>query len=96
MCAFVRVWVCVCVWSLCVQMHDWFDYNGHVCISFDMLGISVFDFLVSKLDQQLSLSSSASDQEGLHFYVGSNFQRPTSETLFHTEFEGVKILFWQL
>jgi len=28
-------------------MHDWFDYNGHVCITFDMLGISVFDFLVS-------------------------------------------------
>jgi len=28
-------------------MHDWFDYNGHVCITFDMLGISVYDFLVS-------------------------------------------------
>ena len=37
-----------------------------------------------------------SDQEGLHFYVGSNFHRHTSETLFRTEFEGVKILFWQL
>ena len=29
-------------------MLDWFDYHGHVCISFDMLGLSVFDFLVSK------------------------------------------------
>ncbi|XP_070209076.1 uncharacterized protein [Littorina saxatilis] len=30
---------------MCVQMLDWFDYHGHVCISFDMLGLSVFDFL---------------------------------------------------
>ena len=30
---------------LCVKMLDWFDYHGHVCIAFEMLGISVFDFL---------------------------------------------------
>jgi len=42
------MFVCMCVViSLCVRMHDWFDYNGHICITFDMLGISVFDFLVS-------------------------------------------------
>ncbi len=29
----------------CVQMLDWFDYHGHVCIVFEMLGSSVFDFL---------------------------------------------------
>ena len=29
----------------CVQMLDWFDYHGHVCIAFEMLGSSVFDFL---------------------------------------------------
>ena len=28
-------------------MIDYFDYHGHMCISFDMLGLSVFDFLVS-------------------------------------------------
>ncbi len=33
--------------SLCVQMLDWFDYHGHICLTFDMLGLSVFDFLVS-------------------------------------------------
>ena len=27
-------------------MLDWFDYHGHMCLSFDMLGLSVFDFLV--------------------------------------------------
>jgi len=28
-------------------MLDWFNYHGHICISFDILGLSVFDFLVS-------------------------------------------------
>ncbi|GAV07176.1 hypothetical protein RvY_17049 [Ramazzottius varieornatus] len=30
---------------LCVQMLDFFDHYGHICIAFDMLGKSVFDFL---------------------------------------------------
>jgi len=30
---------------LCVKMLDWFDYHGHMCIGFQMLGLSVFDFL---------------------------------------------------
>jgi CDC-like kinase len=35
------------LFSLCVKMLDWFDYHGHMCIAFEMLGLSVFDFLVS-------------------------------------------------
>lgn len=31
--------------SLCVQMYDWFDYHGHMCISFELLALSTFDFL---------------------------------------------------
>jgi len=31
--------------DLCVRMLDWFDYHGHICLTFDMLGLSVFDFL---------------------------------------------------
>nr|XP_031291999.1 dual specificity protein kinase CLK2 isoform X1 [Camelus dromedarius] len=31
--------------NLCVQMFDWFDYHGHMCISFELLGLSTFDFL---------------------------------------------------
>jgi len=31
--------------NLCVKMLDWFDYHGHMCLSFEMLGLSVFDFL---------------------------------------------------
>jgi len=30
---------------LCVTMYDWFDYHGHKCIAFELLGKSVFDFL---------------------------------------------------
>ncbi|XP_077990506.1 dual specificity protein kinase CLK2-like isoform X2 [Glandiceps talaboti] len=30
---------------LCVKIFDWFDYHGHVCIVFEMLGLSIFDFL---------------------------------------------------
>ncbi|XP_030044075.1 dual specificity protein kinase CLK2 isoform X2 [Microcaecilia unicolor] len=30
---------------LCVKMFDWFDYHGHMCISFELLGLSTFDFL---------------------------------------------------
>lgn len=29
----------------CVQMLDWFDFHGHMCLVFEMLGSSVFDFL---------------------------------------------------
>ena len=39
----VSVYLCPC--SVCVQMLDWFDYSGHICLTFDMLGLSVFDFL---------------------------------------------------
>jgi hypothetical protein len=28
-------------------MTQWFDYHGHICLGFEMLGLSVFDFLVS-------------------------------------------------
>ena len=27
-------------------MLEWFDYGGHICIAFEMLGLSVFDFMV--------------------------------------------------
>lgn len=36
-----------CPHSLCVQMIEWFDFHGHICLTFEMLGLSVFDFLVS-------------------------------------------------
>ncbi|XP_061091607.1 dual specificity protein kinase CLK1-like [Conger conger] len=29
----------------CVRMLDWFDHHGHVCIAFELLGLSTYDFL---------------------------------------------------
>ncbi|KAL1833161.1 hypothetical protein DCAR_0103226 [Daucus carota subsp. sativus] len=31
--------------SHCVQIHTWFDYRNHICIVFERLGPSLFDFL---------------------------------------------------
>jgi CDC-like kinase len=31
--------------KLCVKMLDWFDFHGHMCLAFEMLGLSVFDFM---------------------------------------------------
>ena len=37
-------------------MLDWFDYHGHMCIAFDLLGLSVFDFLVNLLKSFVEFS----------------------------------------
>ncbi|XP_041656821.1 dual specificity protein kinase CLK2-like [Cheilinus undulatus] len=29
----------------CVRMLDWFEYHGHICIVFELLGLSTFEFL---------------------------------------------------
>uniref|UniRef100_A0A663M611 dual-specificity kinase n=1 Tax=Athene cunicularia TaxID=194338 RepID=A0A663M611_ATHCN len=29
----------------CVQMLEWFEYQGHVCIVFELLGLSTYDFI---------------------------------------------------
>lgn len=31
--------------SACVRMLDWFEHDGHICIVFELLGISTFEFL---------------------------------------------------
>ncbi|XP_020576875.1 serine/threonine-protein kinase AFC2-like isoform X3 [Phalaenopsis equestris] len=31
--------------SLCVQIRNWFDYRNHICIVFEKLGPSLYDFL---------------------------------------------------
>ncbi|NP_001093358.1 CDC like kinase 3 L homeolog [Xenopus laevis] len=30
--------------NMCVLMRDWFDFHGHVCIAFELLGKSTFEF----------------------------------------------------
>ncbi|TRY90077.1 hypothetical protein DNTS_031584 [Danionella cerebrum] len=33
------------IFSACVRMYDWFDHHGHICIAFELLGLSTYDFL---------------------------------------------------
>ncbi|CAB4060802.1 CLK2_3 [Lepeophtheirus salmonis] len=33
---------------LCGRMLSWFNYYGHMCLTFELLGLSVFDFLIGK------------------------------------------------
>uniref|UniRef100_A0A9J8DBH4 dual-specificity kinase n=2 Tax=Cyprinus carpio TaxID=7962 RepID=A0A9J8DBH4_CYPCA len=35
----------ICLCSACVRMLDWFDHHGHICIVFELLGLSTYDFL---------------------------------------------------
>ncbi|XP_030068638.1 dual specificity protein kinase CLK4 [Microcaecilia unicolor] len=30
---------------LCVRMLEWFDHHGHICIVFELLGLSTYDFI---------------------------------------------------
>ncbi|KAM4554805.1 dual specificity protein kinase CLK4b isoform 2-T3 [Odontesthes bonariensis] len=39
----------------CVRMLDWFDYHGHICISFELLGLSTYDFLKENNFQPFSI-----------------------------------------
>lgn len=31
--------------SKCIHLIEWFDYHNHICMVFELLGPSVFDFL---------------------------------------------------
>ncbi|KAI9539023.1 hypothetical protein NQZ68_009100 [Dissostichus eleginoides] len=31
--------------SACVHILEWFDYHGHICIAFELLGLSTYDYL---------------------------------------------------
>ncbi|EDO33758.1 predicted protein [Nematostella vectensis] len=31
--------------SLCIKMLDWFNHHGHMCLVFEKMGLSVFDFM---------------------------------------------------
>lgn len=40
----------------CVRMCDWFDHHGHVCIAFELLGLSTYDFLKENNFQPFSIN----------------------------------------
>ncbi|PVU90304.1 hypothetical protein BB559_004695 [Furculomyces boomerangus] len=40
----------------CIRLNEWFDYKNHICMVFDLLGPSVFDFLKSNEFRPFSLA----------------------------------------
>nr|XP_028600141.1 dual specificity protein kinase CLK3 isoform X3 [Podarcis muralis] len=42
--------------SLCVLMSDWFNFHGHMCIAFELLGKNTFEFLKENNFQPYPLS----------------------------------------
>uniref|UniRef100_A0A7N4NWA8 dual-specificity kinase n=1 Tax=Sarcophilus harrisii TaxID=9305 RepID=A0A7N4NWA8_SARHA len=43
--AFGKVVECIDHKARCVQMLEWFEHLGHVCIVFELLGLSTYDFI---------------------------------------------------
>ncbi|XP_010902090.1 dual specificity protein kinase CLK2 isoform X1 [Esox lucius] len=74
---------------LCVQMYDWFDYHGHMCISFELLALSTFDFL--KENNYLPYSISQVRHMAYQLCLAVKFLHETKLT--HTDLKPENILF---
>ncbi|XP_029593242.1 dual specificity protein kinase CLK2 [Salmo trutta] len=73
----------------CVQMLDWFDYHGHVCISMELLALSTFDFL--KGNSFLPYCMDHIRQMGYQICLAVNFLHINKLT--HTDLKPENILF---
>uniref|UniRef100_A0AAY4D9J5 dual-specificity kinase n=1 Tax=Denticeps clupeoides TaxID=299321 RepID=A0AAY4D9J5_9TELE len=74
---------------LCVQMFDWFDYHGHMCISFELLALSTFDFL--KENNYLPYSISQVRHMAYQLCLAVKFLHENKLT--HTDLKPENILF---
>uniref|UniRef100_A0A674C5Q2 dual-specificity kinase n=1 Tax=Salmo trutta TaxID=8032 RepID=A0A674C5Q2_SALTR len=74
---------------LCVQMYDWFDYHGHMCISFELLALSTFDFL--KENNYLPYSIAQVRHMAYQLCLSVKFLHDTKLT--HTDLKPENILF---
>ncbi|XP_035902028.1 dual specificity protein kinase CLK2-like [Anopheles stephensi] len=74
---------------LCILMLDWFDYHGHICIAFEMLGQSVYDFMKDNKYQPFPMEQVRHMSYQLCYAV--NFLH--SVKLTHTDLKPENILF---
>uniref|UniRef100_A0A3B4CW29 dual-specificity kinase n=1 Tax=Pygocentrus nattereri TaxID=42514 RepID=A0A3B4CW29_PYGNA len=74
---------------LCVQMFDWFDYHGHMCISFELLALSTFDFM--KENNYLPYSLSQVRHMAYQICIAVRFLHDNKLT--HTDLKPENILF---
>uniref|UniRef100_A0A8C1FD99 dual-specificity kinase n=3 Tax=Cyprinus carpio TaxID=7962 RepID=A0A8C1FD99_CYPCA len=81
--------LCFSILSLCVQMFDWFDYHGHMCISFELLALSTFDFL--KENNYLPYSISQVRHMAYQICLAVKFLHENKLT--HTDLKPENILF---
>ncbi|KAL7883134.1 hypothetical protein SRHO_G00007920 [Serrasalmus rhombeus] len=75
--------------NLCVQMFDWFDYHGHMCLSFELLALSTFDFL--KENNYLPYSISQVRHMAYQICLAVRFLHDNKLT--HTDLKPENILF---
>ena len=75
--------------SKCVKMLDYFDYHGHTCIAFNILGQSVFDFLRDNCYNPYSLEAVRKISHDMCLSV--NFLHKNNLT--HTDLKPENILF---
>lgn len=75
---------------LCVSMLDWFDYHGHMCISFEMFGQSVYEFLKDNQFHPFPISQVKAMAYDLCYSV--NFLHRNRMT--HTDLKPENILFY--
>ncbi|XP_053493111.1 dual specificity protein kinase CLK2 isoform X1 [Ictalurus furcatus] len=75
--------------NLCVRMFDWFDYHGHMCLSFELLALSTFDFL--KENNYLPYSISQVRHMAYQLCLSVKFLHDNKLT--HTDLKPENILF---
>ncbi|KAM8741758.1 dual specificity protein kinase CLK4-like isoform 1-T2 [Acanthopagrus schlegelii] len=73
----------------CVRMLDWFEHGGHVCIVFELLGISTFEFLL----QNDFLSFSVEQIRHMAFQIFRAVCFLHRNKLTHTDLKPENILF---
>lgn len=76
--------------NLCVLMYDCFDYHGHQCIGFELLGQSVFDFLKDNNYQPYPLEHVR--QVAYELCLSVSFLH--SHRLTHTDLKPENVLFY--
>lgn len=74
---------------LCIQMLDHFDYHGHMCLVFDLLGLSVFDFL--KMNHYIAYPFDQVRYLGYQMCYAVEFMH--AQKLTHTDLKPENILF---
>ncbi|XP_031454209.1 dual specificity protein kinase CLK4 isoform X2 [Phasianus colchicus] len=73
----------------CVQMLEWFDHHGHVCIVFELLGLSTYDFI----KENSFLPFHINDIRNMAYQICQSINFLHHNKLTHTDLKPENILF---